>query len=150
MRNRRIKFLLVACAVVVLIGSAAAFSNIFLFQGAVASYDFGVFGGVQPGTVELNAFTMKPGDVVPWHYHKGLSYVIVVRGTVTEQELNQDNTCGAVQQDAAGSAFVEPPGRRHTVSNPGPGVAIIYWATVFPQGDPNGDAVFLDPQPTCN
>lgn len=148
--SRRSKVALVVCLVAGLIGTAAAFSSLFLFQGAVASYDFGAFGGVGPGTVEISAFTMKPGDVIPFHYHKGLSYVLVVRGNVTEQELNPDGSCGPVNQDAAGTAFVEPAGKVHTVANPGHGAAIIYWATVFPQGDPNGDAVYLDPQPGCN
>ena len=136
--------------VTALAGTAWALSNINLKLGTVASYDFGEFGGVGPGTVEINAFTMRPGDVVPWHYHKGLSYVIVVRGRIAERELNPDGSCGSIGRDATGTAFVEPPGRQHTVSNPGPGAAIVYWATIFPQGDPSGDAVYLDPQPACN
>jgi len=140
---------LISLAIIVLAGSAFGFSTIFTFQGTVTSYDFGTFGPgyAVPGTVEIQAFTMKPGDVVPWHYHTGLSYVIVVHGTLTEQD-SVGGQCGVPTLNGPGSAFVEAAGRIHTVSNPGPGAAIIYWATVFPQGDPNGDAVFVTP-PNC-
>ena len=150
--NRRIgKVGLVALSVTVLVGTALAFSTIFSFQGTVAGYDFGGFGPgfAIPGTVEIQAFTMSPGDVVPWHYHKGLSYVVVVRGTLTEQELIGDGQCTAPAVDVKGSAFVEPPGRRHTVANLGTTKAVIYWATIFPKDDPDGDAVFVD-DPGCH
>jgi quercetin dioxygenase-like cupin family protein len=141
---------LAVCVMAALSATAIAFSTIFTVQGTVASYDFGDFGpgNPVPGTVEIQAFTMKPGDVIPWHYHKGLTYVIVVHGTVTEQEATEQNTCGPILTDGPASAFVEPPGRKHTVTNPGPGAAIIYFATVFPKGDPDGDAVFVNPP--CN
>ncbi len=141
---------LALCVMATLAGTAVAFSTLFTVQGTVASYDFGSFGPGHPvpGTVEIQAFTMKPGDVIPWHYHKGLSYVIVARGAVTEQELTEQNTCGPIMPEGPASAFVEPPGKKHTVANPGPGAAIIYWATVYPQGDPDGDAVFVNPP--CN
>ena len=131
--------------------TAVAFSTIFSYQGTIASYDFGGYGPGHnvPGTVEIQAFTMKQGDVVPWHFHKGLSYVILVKGNLTEQELTPEGQCGSINEVSAGSAFVEPPGRVHQVINPGPGSAIIYWATVFPQGDPNGDATFVNP-PDCH
>ena len=132
-----------------LTGTALAFSNVALFQGTVDRYDFGGFGPgfAVPGTVEINGFTMKPGDVVPWHYHKGLSYVIVAKGELVEQELGAGGHCGDTSTDHRGSAFVEQPGQRHTVMNPGPGAAIVYWATVFPKDDPDGDIVFIDPPP---
>jgi quercetin dioxygenase-like cupin family protein len=137
------KVAVVLVMIVVLAATAFAFSTIFTFQGTVDNYDFGQYGGPQPGTVEIQAFTMKPGDVIPWHLHKGLSYVILVHGTLAEQEF--DGTCRTPTLVEPGSAFVEPPGRVHRVSNPGPGSAIIYWATVFPQADgPAGDAVFVD------
>jgi len=123
-----------------------------LCQGTVADYDFGAFGPGYPvpGTVQIQALTFKPGDVVPFHFHKGLSYVILVKGNLTEQELEGQNACGPINQFAAGTAFVETPGRIHSVTNPGPGAAIIYWATIFPKDDPDGPTKFVDPQPNCN
>jgi len=71
--------------VTVLAGTAWALSNITLKLGTVASYDFGGFGPGYPvpATIQVHAFTMDPGDVVPWHYHKGTSYVILAHGTLS-------------------------------------------------------------------
>ena len=147
------KSLIVMGTLVALVVSAAALSILFTLHGTVASYDFGGFGPGHPvpGTVEIQAFNMKPGDVIPWHYHKGLTYVILARGNVTEQDVEGPgpNDCGPINLDAAGTAFVEPPGRIHTLTNPGPGAATIYFATIFPKDDPDGDAKFVDP-PNCN
>lgn len=152
-KSRAFQILIAVCASAVLATTAFAFVFISTFQGTVADYDFGGFGPGHPvpGTVEIQAFNMKPGDVVPWHFHKGLSYVILVRGNVTEQEIvgPGPNDCGPINQDAAGSAFVEPPGRIHQVTNPGPGAATLYWATIFPKDDPDGGTKFVDP-PNCN
>jgi len=143
------KSLIVMGTLVALVGSAAALSIMFTMQGTVASYDFGGFGpGFNiPGTVQIQAFTMKPGDVFPWHYHKGQAYVIIAKGNLTEQELIGENQCSAPETAGAGAALVEPPGRIHTVSNPGPDAAIVYWATVFPKGD--SASTFVD-APNCN
>ena len=150
--NRRVawKLGMLLFSVVCLAGLAFAFSVLFTYQGTVASYDFEGFGPGHdiPGTVEIQAFTLDPGEVVPWHYHKGLSYIVLVEGTLTEQELTKTGNCGTQQRFRSGAAFVETPGRIHTVTNSGSTKAVIYWATIFPKGDPNGDAVFVDP-PTC-
>lgn len=142
---------LVGVAVVAFAGMAFAFTLLFSYQGTVADYDFGGFGPGHdmPGTVEIQAFTLDPGENVPWHYHKGLSYVVLVQGNLSEQELNRQGRCAAPHSFKAGTAFVETPGRIHTVTNTSSGTAIIYWATIFPKGDPDGDAVFVDP-PNCN
>ncbi len=141
-----------AALVIVLAGMALAFSDVFFTAGTVESYDFGNFGPGYPvpGTVVVEGFTMKPGDSVGWHYHKGQSYVIVVRGTVTEQDVTGPNQC-STQQDTAGTAFVEPPGRIHNVTNHGNGVAIIWWATVFPKSDGlQSDGTYSADPPQCN
>ena len=80
---------LIACLMTVLVGSAFALSNITLFLGTIPAYDFGVAGPGYPvpATVQIHAFTMKPGDAVPWHFHKGLSYVILAHGSLTEEHL---------------------------------------------------------------
>jgi len=151
-KSRAFKILIVVCASAVLAATAFAFATMWTLQGTVADYDFGAFGPGYPvpGTVQIQALTFKPGDVVPFHFHKGLSYVILVKGNLTEQELEGQNACGPINQFAAGTAFVETPGRIHSVTNPGPGAAIIYWATIFPKDDPDGPTKFVDPQPNCN
>jgi len=78
-----------------LVGSVFALSNIALFLGTIPQYDFGTAGPGYPvpATVQIHAFTMKPGDTVPWHYHKALSYVILAHGSITEQHLVGPGSC---------------------------------------------------------
>jgi quercetin dioxygenase-like cupin family protein len=122
--------------VTALAGTAWALSNINLKLGTVASYDFGGFGPGYPvpGTIQIHTFTMNPGDALPWHYHKGVSYVILAHGTLTEQHLVGPGQC-ASEEVAAGSAFVESPGQVHNVINTGHDQAVIWWATIFPESD---------------
>jgi len=122
--------------VTILAGTALALSNIAFTLGTIASYDFGAFGPGYPvpGTIQIQAFVMKHGDTVPWHYHKGVSYVILSRGTLTEQHLVGHDQCES-EELSAGSAFVEPAGLVHSVTNTGNDVAVIWWATIFPQSD---------------
>ena len=85
---------LVAGILIVLTGAAFALSNIALTLGTASSYDFGGDIGSVPATVQIHVFTMKPGDTVPWHYHKGPSYVILARGHLTETHF-LDGQCGS-------------------------------------------------------
>src|SRR5437879_7104059 len=84
--------------------------------------------------IQLHALTMSPGDAIPWHYHKGVSYVILARGTLIEQHIVGPDQCSS-EEVTAGSAFVESPGTVHTVVNTGNDVALIWWATIFPKSD---------------
>jgi hypothetical protein len=135
-RNATMSAAVVILLVTVLAGTAWALSNITLKLGTVASYDFGGFGPGYPvpATIQVHAFTMDPGDVVPWHYHKGTSYVILAHGTLTEQHLVGPDQC-ASEEVTAGSAFVESPGQVHIVTNTGNDRAVIWWATIFPKSD---------------
>jgi hypothetical protein len=135
-RRRKISAGIVAGLVIILTGTALALAGISFNIGTVASYDFGAFGPGYPipGTIQIQAFTMKPGDAVPWHYHKGLSYVILARGTLTEQHVARAHHCES-EALTAGNAFVESPGQVHEVINTGNEVAVIWWATVFPKRD---------------
>src|SRR5438477_7870276 len=74
--RKAVVFCLLAIGLIVLVArTALALSNISLKLGTVASYDFGGYGPGYPvpGTIQIHAFTMNPGDTVPWHYHKGVS-----------------------------------------------------------------------------
>lgn len=135
-RKTRIIAVTAALLLLAMVGTALALSNFSLALGTVASYDFGAYGPgyAVPGTIQIHAFTMKPGDTIPWHYHKALSYVILAQGSVTEQHVVGPGQC-ASEDVPAGSAFVESAGQVHTVSNTGNGVAVIWWATVFPKSD---------------
>jgi quercetin dioxygenase-like cupin family protein len=116
--------------------AAAAPENISFNIATVDSYDFGGFGPGYPvpGTVQIQGFTIQPGDTFPWHYHKGVSYVILKRGALTETHLVGPHRC-AKEHLRAGSAFIESPGVVHTVTNTGADVAVIWWSTIFPKSD---------------
>jgi quercetin dioxygenase-like cupin family protein len=134
-------------AVLGLAAAAYGFSNILLLHGTLRlqNYD-GFFAEDYPdysgrATVEFTAFTMKPGDAFPWHYHEGMAYAVLVKGTVTE-----DEGCGTVRQFSAGAGFVERPGRVHRVINYGRGSAIIYAALMYPVTSTD---VVVTEEPTC-
>ena len=135
-QKRKISVGIVIALVTVLTGTALALSSISFNIGTIASYDFGGFGPgfPVPGTIQIQTFTLKPGDTIPWHFHKGVSYVILSRGTLTEQHLVAPGQC-ASEELTAGSAFVESPGEVHTVTNTGQDAAVILWATIFPKSD---------------
>ena len=140
----------------ILATTAFALSNISLTLGST-EYDFGD-GNPISATVQIHEFNMKPGDTIPWHFHKAPSYVILKRGTLTETHYDpQTGQCHS-EQVTAGNAFVEPPGLVHTVTNTGNGDAIILWSTVFPKSDGVVEftpsfkvgGVYLVSQPNCN
>jgi quercetin dioxygenase-like cupin family protein len=136
MSRKRIVAGVVISVVGLLVGSALALSNITLLLGTIHSYDFGTAGPGYPvpATVQIHAFTMNPGDEIPWHFHKGVSYVILTHGTITEEHQVGANRCQS-EEFAQGTAFVEGPGQAHTVKNTGTDTAVIWWATVFPKSD---------------
>jgi hypothetical protein len=158
-RKRKLMISTLMVLVTILFGSAFALSNITLLLGTIPAYDFGVAGPGYPvpATVQIHAFTMKPGDTVPWHYHKGLSYVILAHGTVTEEHQAGPDTC-ASEEFMQGSAFAESPGQIHSVKNTGNSVAVIWWATVFPKSDGIAEfasafkvgGVYPVPPPNCS
>lgn len=158
-RKARNSAALVIGLLTILAGTALALSNITLKLGTVASYDFGGFGPGYPipARIQIQTFTMKPGDSIPWHYHKGVSYVILAHGTLTEQHVVGPEQCGS-EELTAGSAFIEGPNQVHNVTNNGTDVAVIWWATIFPKSDPiiqftpqfKSGGVYLVNAPNCN
>ena len=166
-RRTKIAAGITASLLTILVGRASAFSNVSFTLGTIPNppgYDFGTdtvsgtYIGVQPTTVQFHTFTMKPGETVPWHYHKALAYVVLERGSLTETHLNSDGTCSSPITFSAGTGFVEEPYEVHTVTNSGKGSALITWATAFPAEDEPialspqftvGGINFASPQPSC-
>jgi len=158
-RKRKIAASLLLSLVTVLVASTFALSNVALLLGTIPEYDFGVAGPGYPvpATVQIHAFILKPGDTVPWHYHKSLSYVILAHGSLTEQHLVAPDRCES-EGFTKGSAFAESPGQIHSVKNTGNDVAVIWWATVFPKSDGIVEfapgfklgGVYPVPAPNCN
>ncbi|HKV77137.1 MAG TPA: cupin domain-containing protein [Candidatus Sulfotelmatobacter sp.] len=136
--------------VTILTGTALAISNIVFKVGTIASYDFGAYGPGYPvpGLVQIHGFRMQPGETVPWHYHKGVSYVILAHGTLTEQHLTGPDQC-ASESVPSGNAFVESPGLVHSVTNTGNTDAVIWWATIYPKSDGPG-GIYPVAAPNCN
>jgi len=133
-----------------MVGTALAVSNIVFKLGTIASYDFGGYGPGYPvpGTIQIQGFRMSPGETVPWHYHKGVSYVILSRGRLTEQHVVAPNQC-ASEEVSAGSAFVEGPGQVHTVTNTSKDEVVIWWATIYPKRDGPG-GIYPAKDPNCH
>ena len=158
-RKRKISIGIATALMTVLTGTALALSSISFSTGTVASYDFGGFGpGFSvPATIQIQKFTLRPGETIPWHFHKGVSYVILAHGSITEKHEVGPDQC-ASEEATAGSAFVESPGLKHSVTNTGNGAAVIWWATIFPKSDGivefspefrSGGVYPVDP-PNCN
>jgi quercetin dioxygenase-like cupin family protein len=86
--------------------------------------------GVLPSgnLVQNFQFTINPGESVPWHYHPGPIYGVIVSGTLTE-----DEGCGRpLQAISAGSAFTEETGKVHRVFNYGTGPVVIIFTFIVP------------------
>jgi hypothetical protein len=150
-RRGKISLAIAITLIVALAGTAFGVSNLLLQIGTISSYDFGGYGPGYPvpGSVQIQGFTIRPGDTVPWHYHKGVSYVVLAHGTLTETHLVGANQC-ASEVVHGGDAFVEGLGAAHTITNTGHDVAVIWWATIYPQSDGPGGIYLVDPPPTCN
>jgi quercetin dioxygenase-like cupin family protein len=72
--------------------------------------------------------TVHKGGLVPWHYHPGQTYVVVVGGTLTE-----DEGCGKpLITHVAGSAFTEPKGKIHQVVNNGNDDVVLIVTFIVP------------------
>lgn len=117
--------------------TANAFDFMPLGEGALPSGNY----------VEDFQFTIFPGETVPWHYHPGQIYGVVVSGTLTEE-----HGCG--QPAAAlgvGSAFIEKRGAIHRVFNYGTDPVVIVFTFIVPAAykDYNGITIFVD-GPRCD
>ena len=103
--------------------TAAYRATIALIAGALpaiaSAADFLPLGeGVLPSGkyVQDYKYTLYPGEGVPWHYHPGPVYVVVIGGTITE-----DEGCGKpLNTYTVGTAFSEAPRAIHQVFNHGP------------------------------
>jgi quercetin dioxygenase-like cupin family protein len=123
--NRKLTLALVLCAITICTVTAYALTNNLLASGTIASS--ALFNG--PATIRMSQLLLNPGDTIPWHYHPGVSYVIVKNGTITE-----DLGCGGTEVFSAGQAFEETTHSVHQVRNLGTTQAELYVTTIFPVG----------------
>ena len=100
-------------------------------QSSAKAADFEPLGeGVLPSGkfVQDFKFTLYPGETVPWHYHPGQIYGVIVSGTLTEEK-----GCGRPADTiTAGSAFTEAPGAIHRVFNYGTENVVIVFTFIVP------------------
>jgi quercetin dioxygenase-like cupin family protein len=97
--------------------------------------------------VEDLQVTILPGETVPWHYHPGTVYAVILAGTLTEE-----HGCGQPPaQFSVGQAFSERPGVIHQVHNYGTDPVVILLTFIVPPAykDYTGLNIFVD-GPRCD
>jgi quercetin dioxygenase-like cupin family protein len=73
-------------------------------------------------------YTIHAGEKVPWHYHPGRIYGVIVSGTLTEEK----GCARPADTITAGSAFTEAPGVTHRVFNYGTEDVVIIFTFIVP------------------
>jgi quercetin dioxygenase-like cupin family protein len=86
-----------------------------------------------PATVTVRTLTIKPGEVLPWHYHPGYAFNVVKSGTLTVED-----GCGDGDETLTpGQAFEEMDGRVHRAKNLSATEDVVVYNTfIMPQGKP--------------
>jgi quercetin dioxygenase-like cupin family protein len=85
-----------------------------------------------PTDVHILENKIAPGGTFGWHSHPGPSLVVVKSGALTLY-LASDPTCSP-RVVPAGSGFVDNGGDVHVVRNEGSVEAVVYVASLVPQG----------------
>jgi quercetin dioxygenase-like cupin family protein len=92
--------------------------------------DSQLFGG--PATVTARTLTIRPGEVLAWHYHPGYAFNVVKSGTLTVEE-----GCGGEESLTPGQAFEEMEGHVHRAKNLSTTEDVVVYNTfIMPQGKP--------------
>ena len=117
---------------VILLGvTAYAAATLVLAVGTIPNSE--LFDG--PATVTVRTLTIKPGEVLGWHYHPGYAFNVVKSGTLTAED-----GCGGEETLTAGqasSAFEEMDGRVHRAKNLSHTEAVVVYNTfIVPEGRP--------------
>jgi quercetin dioxygenase-like cupin family protein len=114
-----------------LVSTALLASVVGGLPSTAKAIDFEPLGeGVLPSGKFVQDFrlTLHPGDTVPWHYHPGPIYGVIVSGTLTEEK-----GCGRPANTiTAGSAFTERTGVIHRVFNYGSEPVVIVLTYIVP------------------
>ena len=113
-------------AAVLTIVAYAAIPTIVAF-GTIAHSE--VFNG--PATVTVRQFVITHGEVLPWHYHPGIVFNVVKRGTLTVED-----GCGGEETLLSGQAFEELHGHIHRGKNLTSEDVEVYNTFVIPDGLP--------------
>ena len=84
-----------------------------------------------PATVTVRTLTIKPGEMLAWHYHPGYAFNVIKSGTLTTED-----GCGGEELLTPGQAFEETEGRVHRAKNLGTEDVLVYNTFIVPQGRP--------------
>jgi quercetin dioxygenase-like cupin family protein len=127
LRNRLA--LVVGLSIVILSGVIAyAATTLILAVGTIPHSE--LFDG--PATVTVRTHTIKPGDVLAWHYHPGYAFNVIKSGTLTVED-----GCGGEETLAPGQGFEEMDGRVHRAKNLSLTEDVLAYNTfIVPQGKP--------------
>lgn len=113
----------------VLFGAIAyAATTVILGVGRIPHSE--IFDG--PATVTVRTLTIKPGEVLAWHYHPGYAFNVVKSGALTVEE-----GCGGEQTLLQGDAFEELDGHVHRAKNLSATEDVVVYNTfIVPEGQP--------------
>ena len=120
---------IVAALLVIVLGSTTIYAVTATILGVGTIPFFEEFSG--PATVTVVDATYAAGEQVPWHYHPGQGYVIVLQGSITNQE-----PCGSQTTYTAGQAFAEEEGHIHRAVPSTTEPTRILFVSVVRQGAP--------------
>ena len=122
--------LLIGIGFIILCGAIAyAATTVILAVGTIPHSQ--LFDG--PATVTVRTLTIKPGEVLAWHYHPGYAFNVVKSGTLTVED-----GCGGEEETLTpGQAFEEMDGRIHRARNLSATEDVVVYNTfIVPQGKP--------------
>ncbi len=125
-RNRTLAIAISLGVVLLGVTVYSATSNI-LVEATIP--DSQMFDG--PAKVIVRTLTIKPGEVVPWHYHPGHAFNAVKSGTLTLED-----GCGRVQTLTPGQGFEAIDGRVHRPKNLGDTDVVVYDTFILRDGKP--------------
>jgi quercetin dioxygenase-like cupin family protein len=132
--NTRTKILAIVITLgVVLLGvTVYSQSTNILIEGTIG--DSQMFDGTT--RVIVRTLTVKPGEVVPWHYHPGHAFNIVKSGTLTIED-----GCGRVKTLTPGQGFEAIDGRVHRPTNLGNTDVVVLDTFILRNGQPTTTAL---------
>jgi quercetin dioxygenase-like cupin family protein len=120
--------LLIAISLGVALLAFTAYASVTNILSVGTIPDSQLFGG--PATVTVRTLTIKPGEVLAWHYHPGYAFNVVKSGTLTVEE-----GCGGEESLTPGQAFEEMEGHVHRAKNLSATEDVVVYNTfIMPQG----------------
>lgn len=83
-----------------------------------------------PATVTVRTLTIRPGELLTWHYHPGYAFNVVKSGKLTVED-----GCGGEEETLIpGQGFEEMDGRVHRAKNLTTEDVVVYNTFIMPEG----------------